>query len=89
MENLLKPCLDIKKDEEVVEKKESTQITFYSKIDHSSLKQINSNCPYENVSNVYTVSLDFTRMIDQTKIDVGQSVAIFPQNTEEDALKCI
>ena len=72
-----------------MQKKESTNITFYSKIDHSSLKQINNNCPYESISNVYTVSLDFTRMIDQTKIDVGQSVAIFPQNTEEDALKCI
>ena len=33
VEDLLKPCLDIKKDEEIVEKKESTNITFYAHVD--------------------------------------------------------
>jgi len=53
------------------------------------LEHINKDCPYEDSAKVYTVSLDFSRFIDNTKIDVGQSVAIFAQNSEEDVLKCI
>jgi len=44
---------------------------------------------YEGGKEVYHVGIEFTRKIDKDKIDVGQSVAIFPQNSNEDVSKVI
>ena len=35
------------------------------------------------------MTVEYPRKIEKDKIDVGQSVAIFPQNLDEDAMKCV
>ena len=80
---MLKPCEenvvpDQQQETEEVQEKKSTQITFYGQI--ASIKLLNpSSCKkYDSGKEVYHVSVEFTRNIDKDKIDVGQSVAVFP-----------
>lgn len=100
LEEVQRPCEDqqttktqvVKKDEEVVEEIEevkSTQITFYGKITSVQLLNPNSSQKYEGGKEVFHVSVEYPRKIDKDKIDVGQSVAIFPQNLDEDAMTCV
>ena len=67
----------------------STQITFYGKVAAIQLLNPNSSKKYEGGKEVYNVTVEYPRKIDKDKIDVGQSVAIFPQNQEKDAMKCV
>ena len=100
LQKVQKPCEDqqttvtqtVQKDEqesEQIEEVKSTQITFYGKIASVQLLNPNSAKKYKGGKEVYHVSVEYPRKIDKDKIDVGQSVAIFPQNLDEDAMKCI
>lgn len=72
-----------------VEEVKSTNITFYGKIGSIELLNPNSSKKYDGGKEVYQVTVEYPRKIEKDKIDVGQSVAIFPQNREEDALRCV
>lgn len=81
--HLLKPSEGPIEDDSLTETK-STNITFYA-----NLKEIKVLNPGSLYKEVFHISLEYTRKIDSDKIQVGQSVAIFPQNQEKDISKII
>lgn len=44
---------------------------------------------YQDSKKVFKIAIEMTRGIEKEKIDVGQSVAIFPHNLEDDVSKVI
>lgn len=71
----MKPSEVLQVESKDTDSKKSTNITFYG-----HLKEINVLNPGSKYKEVYHISIEFTRKIDEDKIQVGQSVAIFPGN---------